>query len=86
MLKYVLAGLFIITLAALLQHPVPILENVEVYSEKNSSEVIKEDNEIEEESDFYLPQANLETPNLELVDYQLIDKKRPIVSVTPNTY
>jgi len=35
MLKYSLTGLFILALFGLLQHPVPILEGVEVYAEKS---------------------------------------------------
>lgn len=72
MLKYVLAGLFILILTALLQHPVPILEGVEVYSEQTQTITnnSKKENKIEEEEDFYLPQANIDIPNSELIDYQ----------------
>ena len=86
MLKYVLAGLFIITLTALLQHPVPILEGVDVYSERNNSQIIKEKQKIKEENDLNLPQASIESPNFELTDYQLVEDKSTFVSVTPNTY
>ncbi len=87
MLKFVFAGLFILILAGLLQHPVPILDNVEVYSERTIPEKsTKENNEIDEEYNFYLPQASTETPNSEMPDYQLTNNKNQLVSVTPHTY
>ena len=60
MLKYVFTACFLFALFGLLQHPVPILENVEVYSEgpdfnKNESRSILNEN------DTHFPQANIES-------------------------
>lgn len=95
MLKYLLAGLFILVLAALLQHPIPILEGIEVHSERAISEevteeapedVLEEKNEIKSENNFHSPQANIKVPNSESSNYQLFNYKNSLVSVTPYTY
>ncbi len=70
MLKYVLTTCFLLTLFGLLQHPVPILENVEVYSEgsdfnRNDSRSI-----LKETEEHYFPQAKIELIPTDNESYQ----------------
>jgi len=87
MLKYVLVGLFILILSALFQHPIPILEDIEVYPERyHQPDPAEKQGAIEVEFETHPPQqANIEA-NPDLFDYQLNQAESPLVSVTSNTH